>query len=130
MKKYLAIFFLLAPFFCLAQTDVAPPKTTEQYCMVIATPKFFSSKVTIEVDYGQPTKFFSDQRLKDESGKVMSFNTTIDALNYMGSQGWLFVNAYTLPSTTSTSTTSGTTTTTSTQQGKLYYILRRPVTAN
>ncbi|RYE31267.1 MAG: hypothetical protein EOP23_16645, partial [Hyphomicrobiales bacterium] len=129
MKKILLILIVLSPIFSFAQTDTSRAKMKEQYCMIIASPKFFSTKVNIEVDFGQPTAFFSDQRLKDESGKAMSFNTTIDALNYMGSQGWLFVNAYNLPSAPTTSTTSGSVTTTTAPQSKMYYIMRRLVPA-
>ena len=73
----------------------APVKQTEQYCLVMATAKLFSTKVIITVDYGQETKFFGDKGvIKDESGKLQSFNSVVDAMNYMNSQGWEFVNAY------------------------------------
>lgn len=64
--------------------------------MVLATSKFLSKKVDITVDFGQEVKLFSfkDQRLKDDAGKVLAFNSVIDALNYMAKQGWEFVNAY------------------------------------
>jgi len=33
--------------------------------------------------------------MKDEqTGKVKSFNSMVDALNYMGNNGWEFVQAY------------------------------------
>jgi hypothetical protein len=51
--------------------------------------------VTVVIDYGEETKFFSDNRLRDEeTGKVHAFNSMVDALNYMGSNGWEFVQAY------------------------------------
>lgn len=108
MKKILLLIIALAPFVTRAQSSEtryakgqsAEGKITakEQYCMVLATEKTFSNKVNITVDYGQATKLFSfkDERMKDETGKVMSFNSVIDALNYMASQGWTFVNAYAL----------------------------------
>ena len=44
---------------------------------------------------GEERKFFSDNRLRDEeTGKLKKFNTITDALNYLGSQGWMLVNAY------------------------------------
>ena len=67
---------------------------TEEYCMILATGKFLSTKVTISIDFGQERRFFSDNRYKDENGQVQTFNSVIDALNYMNSQGWEFVNAY------------------------------------
>ncbi|RCH56035.1 hypothetical protein DJ568_04615 [Mucilaginibacter hurinus] len=121
MKKLLLIVLLTIPVYCFAQTEAAAQKPAEQYCMIISTPKLFSKKVTIEVDFGQPTKFFSDTRLKDEAGKVVSFNSTIDALNYMAGQGWIFVNAYAV----ATQSTTGNTTQTN---NILHYMMRRPVT--
>jgi hypothetical protein len=82
----------------LAQTAPAAVavKQTEQYCMVMATSKLFSTKVTVTLDYGQETKFFGGGAniVKDEAGKIQAFNSVVDALNYMNSQGWEFVNAY------------------------------------
>lgn len=72
-------------------------KPHEQYCMIIATGKLFSTKVSISIDYGQHTTFFGDKgAVRDENGNLKDFNSVIDALNYMASQGWLFVNAYAL----------------------------------
>ena len=67
----------------------------EQYCRLVAYNKLLSNKVNIDVDFGQERKFFSDNRLRDEeTGRIKKFNTVTDALNYMGSQGWILVNAY------------------------------------
>ena len=39
--------------------------------------------------------FFKDNRMIDEqTGKVQTFNSMVDALNYMGNDGWEFVQAY------------------------------------
>lgn len=64
------------------------------YCQIVGTTKLFSREVTIAIDYGQERSYWSDNRLKDENGKVQSFNSMIDALNYMGVQGWEFVQAH------------------------------------
>lgn len=66
----------------------------EQYCEVIANGRLFSNKVTIDVDYGEERSIWKDHRLKDEEGRLKKFNTTIDALNYLGKMGWKLVNAY------------------------------------
>ena len=66
----------------------------EQYCQVIVTPKLFSNKVTIDIDFGEEKNFWSDTRLKSSEGNIKKFNTVIDALNYMGKDGWIFINAY------------------------------------
>jgi hypothetical protein len=68
----------------------------EQYCQLLAQNRAFSNKVTIDVNFGEERKFFGgDTRLKDElTGRVKKFNSTTDALNYMGQQGWTLVNAF------------------------------------
>ena len=92
MKKILFPLFLLL--FCIsgfAQTDSS---AVEQYCTVIATPRLLSSRVTIDIDYGERRSMWKDNRLKDEDGRVKKFNTVVDALNYMGNEGWQLVNAF------------------------------------
>lgn len=57
----------------------------------------FSNKVKIEIDIGQKTSFWRStiqKTLKDESGKAIKFNSMVDAINYMASLGWEFVQAY------------------------------------
>lgn len=66
----------------------------EQYAEVVATPRLLSNKVTIDIDYGEERSIWKDNRLKDEEGKLKKFNTTIDALNFMGKSGWTLVNAF------------------------------------
>ena len=66
----------------------------EQYCEVVATPRMLSSRVAIEVDYGEERSLWRDNRLKEEGGKLKKFNSVIDALNYMARGGWKLVNAF------------------------------------
>lgn len=69
------------------------------YCELVGTAKFLSTKVTVSVDYGEERSFFQDTRIRDEqTGKVASFNSMVDALNYMGTKGWEFVQAYVVTS--------------------------------
>src|SRR5438552_2566801 len=90
MKKFI-LFFLLIPAFGKSQsTDTK----VEQYCELVAQQRILSRKVNIDVDYGDERKLFKDYRLKDESGKLKKFNSVVDALNYMGQQGWKLVNAF------------------------------------
>ena len=84
---------------CIAAgTSVFSQDTTkvEQYCELVAQGRLFSTKVTIDINFGEERKYFSgDKRLRDEiSGKVKKFNSITDALNYMGLQGWSLVNAF------------------------------------
>jgi hypothetical protein len=65
-----------------------------KFCLLLATGKLFSNEVDITIDYGQDATFFEDKRIRDVNGKIIVFNSVIDALNYMGSIGWEYVNAY------------------------------------
>lgn len=89
MKKLLLI-FLTIPSFTFAQDKI------EQYCELIAQGKLLSSKVTIDVDFGEERKMFAfkDTRIKDELGKAKNFNSVVAALNYMGGIGWKFIDAF------------------------------------
>lgn len=92
MKKLLIIgIFLISTLISNAQTDTSK---VEQYCQVIATPRLLSNKVTIDIDFGEEKSFWRDTRLKTDGGKLKKFSTVIDALNYMGKEGWIFINAY------------------------------------
>ena len=64
------------------------------YCELIGTQKLLSTKYNVHVDFGQQTHLFSDNRLVDEKGKVIEFNTMVDAMNFMSSMGWEFEQAY------------------------------------
>jgi hypothetical protein len=92
MKKvFLVLFLQLAAIAVFAQDDTTK---IEQYCQIIATPRLFSNKVTIDIDFGEEKSFWADTRMKAFDGKLKKFNTIIDALNFMGKEGWLFINAY------------------------------------
>lgn len=85
--------FGVSPLF--AQTEQQPQDTAQySYAEIVGTQRFLSNKVTIVVDYGQQRKFFSDMRVRDANGDVQKFNSMVDALNYMGKDGWEFVQAY------------------------------------
>ena len=92
MRKlnYLLLLLIVFAMQTYAQSDTS---SVEQYCEVLATGKLFSNKVTIDHDFGQSRKFWSDNRIKDETGKLKNFNSVIDAMNYMGAQGWTLVTA-------------------------------------
>jgi len=92
MKKLLVFgIFLITSLISNAQADSSK---VEQYCQVIATPRLLSNKVTIDIDFGDEKSFWRDTRIKTDAGKLKKFNTVIDALNYMGKEGWIFINAY------------------------------------
>ncbi|MCK9305131.1 MAG: hypothetical protein PHP30_07500 [Bacteroidales bacterium] len=68
------------------------------YCEILGTQKLLSNKVAVTVDFGQNTRFGEDTRLRDETGKVIIFNSMVDAMNWMGGQGWEFIQAYVVTS--------------------------------
>ncbi|WP_047047738.1 hypothetical protein [Vibrio mexicanus] len=71
---------------------------TEQYAMVSAVGKLLSlTKWKVEVDFGQALKLGikNQDLLRDDDGKVISFNSPIDAVNFLNSKGWVLVSAST-----------------------------------
>lgn len=66
----------------------------EQYCEVVATGRMLSNKVTIDIDYGEERSIWKDHRLRTDEGKLKKFNSVIDAINYLGKDGWKLVNAF------------------------------------
>jgi hypothetical protein len=90
MKKIFTLVFILVTVTSFSQDT----EKVEQYCKVIVTGRMLSTKVVISVDYGEERSLWKDNRLKNEEGKLVKFNTEIDALNYLGKQGWKLVNAY------------------------------------
>jgi hypothetical protein len=109
MKIFKLLLLLVLPFTSFAQVGLLPSNTPlldstsvneYMYCEILGTSKFFSNKVTVQIDYGQQTSFWRggwDMRLLDEqTGRAQSFNSMVDALNYMGGNGWEFVQAYTI----------------------------------
>lgn len=77
-----------------AQNDVSIDSMQYFYCQIVGTGKFMSNKVSVTIDFGQVNKVFSDQRLRDDKGEVITFNSMVDAMNWMGVRGWEFMQAY------------------------------------
>lgn len=93
MKRIILLAFLAVSFSTFAQQQ--DTTRVEQYCRLVANNRLLSARVNIDVDFGDERKFFKDNRLRDEeTGKLKKFNTVVDALNYMGAQGWQLVNAF------------------------------------
>jgi hypothetical protein len=95
-NKIMKKIFIISLVLFSVRTSFAQVNTSkvEQYCQIIATPRLFSNKVTIDIDFGEEKSIWKDNRLKTYDGKLKKFNTVIDALNYMGRDGWIFMNAY------------------------------------
>ena len=95
---FLSILFL-SGVFAYSQTvnDIPIEEIDVEYIQIVGTSRLFSKKVTIEIDFGQDTKFFSsgnDTQVKNSDGKLVKFNSMIDALNFMSSNGYHFTQAY------------------------------------
>jgi len=91
----------------------------EIYCEIVAKESgLLKKKVKIQVDFGNKKSLFRElagDPLKDnETGKTICFNSIIDALNYMSSEGWLLVNAYSMTDKDQTSV--------------LHYLMRKKIT--
>jgi len=88
----------LSAAFAQTVNDIPLKEVDVEYIQIVGTSKLLSNKVTIEIDFGQENKFWSakDTQVKDENGKLVVFNSMIDALNFMGKNGYEFVDAYTI----------------------------------
>jgi hypothetical protein len=104
MKKTILISAMILFCFYVKSQDIKSDSTKFTYCELVGTARLLSNKVTVEIDFGQATKFFSDRRYKDQStGKPVVFNSMVDALNFMGKDRWEFVQAYIVTIGSSTS---------------------------
>src|SRR6476659_3467755 len=92
MIKSICLLFFLLPL--LSNAQITDTSKVEQYCELVAQAKLLSSKINIDVNYGEERKFFKSYGVKDANGKLKVFNSVVDALNYLGQQGWKLVNAF------------------------------------
>ena len=100
MKKYFGILVLvMVSVSMFGQTETTPTVSKYNYCELLGTANLMQTKVTVEMDFGQETKWTTDTRYKDpNTGKPKKFNSMVDAMNFMGEQGWEFVQAYVVTS--------------------------------
>lgn len=102
MKTVFCIFIFSTAFYTgsIAQSIVKPQMDSvllEEYCSLVTRGKLFSNEVTIAIDFGDNPN--NRRRLRDRKGDVVDFTSTIDALNYLGEQGWKLVNAFPINAT-------------------------------
>lgn len=91
MKKLFSLLLLAS---CTLVNAQEPYKV---FCELLGSGKFMSNKVTVTVDFGQKTKFWTGnakQYLVDENGEKLEFNSMVDAMNYMGKRNWVLEQAY------------------------------------
>ena len=104
MKKLLLLFtVVLFSIVIKAQTPqsfILDSTSVSQYsyCEIVGTKGMFTTKVTVEIDFGQATKFWSSYKSKvykdPATGEPKIFNSMVDAMNFMGVNGWEFTQAY------------------------------------
>ncbi|CAI8900377.1 hypothetical protein [Chryseobacterium sp. IT-36CA2] len=99
MKKIFAAVFLSLTCASFAQTvnDVPIKNIDVEYIQIVGIDRLFSNKKTVDIDFGQNSRFLStkDVRILDEKGETVKFNSMIDALNFMSANGYAFQFAYT-----------------------------------
>ena len=100
MKKtvFLSCFLIILFISAKSQTvnDIPLKDVDVEYVEIVGTAKFLSTKLTIDIDFGQRNKVWTgkDTQIKDVDGKRMEFNSMIDALNFMTTNNYEFVQAY------------------------------------
>ena len=71
------------------------------FCEIKGTNKTLSAGLKIVFDFGESPVYSiwnglkSQQKMVDEDGKEIDFNSMVDAANYMSEKGWNFQQAYT-----------------------------------
>lgn len=73
----------------------------EIYCEIVGREVgLLKKKVEVNIDFGEAKGWIESLKggnpMKDASGKIIRFNSMIDALNHMAKNDWLFVNAYSI----------------------------------
>ncbi|MCG0292636.1 hypothetical protein [Phocaeicola vulgatus] len=89
MRKIVFLLMLMLSNFAYSQKN----EMHRVYCELLGSSKFLSTKVTVSIDFGQDGNMW-ESKLVDEKGKAMTFNSMVDAMNYMGRLGWKFEQAY------------------------------------
>lgn len=95
MKKILVLCIISM----MALSSVAQNK--RYYCEIKGVEKELKSGLKIVFDFGTNPVYSawsglkSKQKLVDENGNEIPFNSMVDAGNYMSDKGWTFLQAYT-----------------------------------
>jgi hypothetical protein len=104
MKKLITIAFCLtilglSQSFSQTVNDIPIKEIDVEYIQIVGTGNFRSGKVNVRIDFGKENKYLStkETRIKDENGKLLEFNSMVDALNFFSKNGYEFIDAYSLP---------------------------------
>ena len=86
-KLFITLCFVLA-----CAINIAA-QTTKVYGVISSTRKTLTGKVTISVNFGQ-MKVSDSSKVVDENDKLLTFESMLDAMNYMSQLGWNFESTY------------------------------------
>ena len=93
-----AALFIVLGTYINAQTvnDVPLAEIDAEFIQIVGTKKILSARVNVDIEFGQLNRKISakDTRMKDEEGNNLDFNSMIDALNFMSSHGYEYLDAY------------------------------------
>tara|TARA_B100001250_G_scaffold133954_1_gene114529 strand:- start:12243 stop:12740 length:498 start_codon:yes stop_codon:yes gene_type:complete len=77
------------------QRIVYEDEKIEVFCDLIAKTKFLGTEQKIMINYGNRDSLWIDKKIYTLMSKdLKKYNSIIDALNYMGSEGWKTINTY------------------------------------
>lgn len=88
---------LIALMLCLVSFAFVQAETKTVFCELVGYENIFKGTVKVSADFGT-TNMYHRETLTDETGKAISFNSMVDAMNYMGEKGWKFEQAYVISS--------------------------------
>ena len=99
MKHLLLFAALLGPALATPARAQTPPAAARpapvQYCSLLATQGLSipTSKMQLQLDYGKGEGLSESlaAQLKEQAAMVGSFTAIVDALNYLGTQGWEYL---------------------------------------
>lgn len=86
--------FLYGPIAAQTINDIPISEINENYIQIVGFQKMMSAKLTISVDLGQARGFGNDNRIKDENGRPLIFESMVDALNFFSKYNYNFVDSY------------------------------------
>ncbi|MBJ04544.1 MAG: hypothetical protein CMP65_01405 [Flavobacteriales bacterium] len=67
----------------------------EVFCDLISTKKFLSTTENITINYGNRDSLWNDDQIYNLiTSDLTKYNSLIDALNYMGNEGWKVIGSY------------------------------------
>ncbi|WP_146106071.1 hypothetical protein [Apibacter adventoris] len=101
MKKFSLVLcvFLGSLYMIKAQSinDIPIKNINTQYIQIVGTSKAFSDKVNVEIDFGQIFKNLTHKNtsvIKNSKGEEITFDSMIDALNFMYENGFEFIDSF------------------------------------